>query len=70
MGRSINANQIIRDTILQSNDNKKMIKKKDKKEYKIILLHELILFITFIVKHKKLMQFMVPNKLFMVTEFA
>jgi len=47
-----------------------MIKKKDKKEYKIILLHELILFITFIVKHKKLMQFMVPNKLFMVTEFA
>jgi len=29
-----------------------------------------ILFITFIVKHKKLMQFMVPNKLFKVAEFA
>jgi len=48
---------------------KKIIKKKDKK-YKIILLHESILFITFIVKHKKLMQFMVPNKLFRVAEFA
>ena len=30
-----------------------------------------ILFITFIVKHKKtIIQFMVPNKLFMVAEFA
>jgi len=29
-----------------------------------------ILFITFIVKHQKLMQFMVPNKLFWVAEFA
>ena len=29
-----------------------------------------ILFITFIVKHKKLMQFMVPNKLFRVAEFV
>ena len=29
-----------------------------------------ILFITFIVKHKKLMQFMVSNKLFRVAEFA
>ena len=28
MGRSINANWIIRDTILQSNDNKKNYKKK------------------------------------------
>jgi len=26
--------------------------------------------VTFIVKHKKLMQFMVPNKLFRVAEFA
>jgi len=34
------------------------------------LLHESILFITFIVKHKKLMQYMVPNKLFRVAEFA
>jgi len=33
-------------------------------------LHDSILFITFIVKHKKLMQFMIPNKLFRVTEFA
>jgi len=29
-----------------------------------------ILFITFIVKHQKLMQFMVPHKLFRVAEFA
>jgi len=29
-----------------------------------------ILFITFIVKRKKLMQFMVPNKLFRLAEFA
>jgi len=29
-----------------------------------------ILFITFIIKHKKLMQFMVPNKLFRVPEFS
>ena len=29
-----------------------------------------VLFITFIVKGKKLMQFMVPNKLFRVAEFA
>jgi len=29
-----------------------------------------ILFITFIVKHKKLMQFIIPNNLFMVDEFA
>ena len=28
MGRSINANQIIRDTILQSNDNNKNYKEK------------------------------------------
>ena len=35
MGRSINANQIIRDTILQSTDNKKIIKKKDKKNTKL-----------------------------------
>ena len=71
MGRSINANQIIRDTILQSNDNKKNYKgKKNKKEYKIIFLHGSILFITFIVKHKKLMQFMIYNKLFRVAEFA
>jgi len=48
---------------------KKIIKKKDKKKYKIILLHGSILFITFMVKHKKLMQFMVPNKLFKVVEF-
>jgi len=34
------------------------------------LLHGSILFISFIVKHKKLMQFMVPNKLFRVAEFA
>ena len=34
------------------------------------MLHESILFITFIVKHKKLMQFMISNKLFMVAEFA
>jgi len=34
------------------------------------LLHGSILFITFIVKHKKLMQFMVPNKLFRVAEFG
>jgi len=45
---------------------KKIIKKKDKKEYKIILLHGSILFITFIVKHQKLMQFIVPHKLFRV----
>jgi len=32
-----------------------IIKKKDKKEYKIILLHGSILFITFIIKHKKLL---------------
>ena len=68
MGRSINSNYIIKDTILQSTDNKRIIKKI--KKYKIILLHELILFITFIVKHKKLMQFMVPNKLFRVAEFT
>jgi len=42
MGRSINANWIIRDTMLQSNDNKKIIKEKDKKKYKIILLHRSI----------------------------
>ena len=35
MGRSINANYIIRDTILQSNNNKKIIKKKDKKNTKL-----------------------------------
>jgi len=35
-----------------------------------MLLHGSILLITSIVKHKKLMQFMVPNKLFRVTEFA
>ena len=29
-----------------------------------------ILYITFIVKHKKLMQFMDPNKLFRVAKFA
>jgi len=29
-----------------------------------------ILFIIFIVKHKKLMLFMIPNKLFRVVEFA
>jgi len=34
------------------------------------VLHGSILFITFIVKHKKLMQFMVPNKLFRIAEFA
>jgi len=34
------------------------------------LLHESIIFITFIVKYQKLMQFMAPNKLFMVAEFA
>jgi len=34
------------------------------------LLHGSILFISFIVKHKKLMQFMVPNKLFREAEFA
>jgi len=34
------------------------------------MLHGSILFITFIVKHKKLMQFMVPNKIFRVAEFA
>jgi len=56
--------------ILQSNNKKKIIKKKDKKINKIILLHGSILFITFIVKHKKLMHFMVPNKLFRVAEFA
>jgi len=55
--------------ILQSNDNKKKYKKKIKK-YKIILLHGSILFIISIVKHKKLMQFMVSNKLFRVAEFA
>jgi len=32
-------------------------------------LHRSILFITFIVKHKKLMQFVVPNKL-LVAEFV
>ena len=48
----------------------KIIKKKDKKEYKIILLHGSILFITFIVKHQKLMQLMVHDKLFRVAEFA
>jgi len=35
MGRSINANYINRDTILQSNDNKKIIKKNDKKNTKL-----------------------------------
>ena len=35
MSRSINANQIIRDTILQSNDNKKIINKKNKKNTKL-----------------------------------
>jgi len=54
MSRSINVNYIIRDAILQSNDNKKYIKKRRQKEYKIILLHMSILFITFIVKHKKI----------------
>ena len=33
-------------------------------------MHESILFITFIIKHKKLMQFMISNKLFRVAEFA
>jgi len=47
-----------------------MIIKKIIKKYKIILLHRSILFITFIVKHKKLMHFMVSNKLFRVAEFA
>ncbi len=35
MGRSINANYITRDTILQSNDNKKNYKEKDKKNTKL-----------------------------------
>ncbi len=35
MGPSINANQIIKDIILQSNDIKKTIKKKDKKNTKL-----------------------------------
>jgi len=35
MGRSINVNYIIRDTILQPNDNNKIIKKKDKKNTKL-----------------------------------
>ena len=35
-----------------------------------MLLHGSILLITSIVKHKKLMQFTVPNKLFRVAEFA
>jgi len=35
MSRSINAYYIIRDTILQSKDNKKIIKKKDKKNTKL-----------------------------------
>ena len=35
MDRSINANQIIRGTILQSNDNKQNYKKKDKKNTKL-----------------------------------
>jgi len=34
------------------------------------LLHGSILFITFIVKHKRLIQFIVPNKLFRVAELA
>jgi len=33
-------------------------------------LHVSILFITFIVKYQKLMQFIVPNKLFRVAGFA
>ena len=33
-------------------------------------MQESILFITFIVKHKKLMQFMTLNKLFRVVEFV
>ena len=52
-----------------------MIIKKNYKEKKIkriqnYIVARSILFITFIVKHKKLMQFMVPNKLFRVAEFA
>jgi len=35
MDRSINANYIIRDPILQSNDNKKNYKKKDKNNTKL-----------------------------------
>ena len=68
MGRSINANQIIRDTILQS--NKKNIKKKDKKNTKLYCCMGQFYLLLFIVKHKKLMQFMVPNKLFRVAEFT
>ena len=37
---------------------------------KISIKFGAILFITFIVKHKKLMQFMIHNKLFRVVEFA
>ena len=51
MGRSINTNQIIRDTILQSNDNKKNYKEKDKKNTKLYYctgkFYLLLLFITF-----------------------
>jgi len=49
MGRSINANYTIKDTILQSNDNKKNYKEK---KYKIILLHESILFISYLLFFK------------------
>jgi len=55
--------------ILQSNDNKKIIKKKKIKIQNYIVARVNFLFITFIVKHKKLMEFMVPNKLFRVAEF-
>ena len=62
MGRSINANYIIRDTILQSNDNKKNTKLYCCTGQFYLSLLKLNI--------KKLMQFMVPNKLFRVAEFA
>jgi len=47
----------------------KIIKKKIKRIQNYIVAR-VNLFITLIVKHKKLMQFMVHNKLFRIAEFA
>ena len=70
MGRSINTNQIIKNTILQSNDNKKIIKIKDKKNTKLCCCTSQFYLLLLQLNIKKLMQFMIPNKLFRVTEFA
>ena len=51
MDRLINVNQIIGDTILQSNDNKKIVKKKDKKNIKLYCCTSQFYLL---VKHKKI----------------